>query len=681
MFLAIKGFNFKMKKIDLHIHTIATRSDANFDFSFEQMKEYVESEKIDCVAITNHNLFDLKQYKTISKGLDISVLPGIEVDLEGGHLLVIAAPDDVEDFASKCHKIHNLATYPNPNVNLDEFKEVFPDLASYILIPHYDKSPKIKQHVLEELSDYITAGEVQAHKKFIQTYKNENSLVPVLFSDLRMKPDLKIIKSRQTYIDVSDCSFRSIKLGLTKKEYVSLTEEEGNQFIEIPKSDIKISTGLNVILGRRSSGKSHTLNSINISSGEDDVKYIRQFELLESDEEADKKEFDAHVHRNRSDVTEKYLSPFKLVVDDILTVDSRSDEGDLERYLNSLISYATNQVRNDAFSKAALFSSPLFSTKESAVLQDLISATEKLLDNLEYKALINTHLSRDSLIRLHANLVQEYRKEQKQIKIHKFTNDLVSKVKQDLNRKSSQSPIIDVNFRSLALNRVKIKKFNEVVGSIKSPKQIDEKTLYGYKVVAERGEFSNATDLGQVLRKKMSLKQAFSYYNKPIEYIEKLQEAGIENTEIYKHFSKVSYRILNKYGAAVSGGERSEYRLLKKLHDAKDFDILLIDEPESSFDNIFLFKSVNSIIKDLSKQMPVVVVTHNSTVGSSIDPDYLIYTSKSIEDGNLMYDVYSGRPTDKYLYTKCGKSKENYLIQLDALEAGLKPYRQRNEDY
>ena len=99
--------------------------------------------------------------KTISKGLDISVLPGIEVDLEGGHLLVIAAPDDVEDFASKCHKIHNLATYPNPNVNLDEFKEVFPDLASYILIPHYDKSPKIKQHVLEELSDYITAGEVQ----------------------------------------------------------------------------------------------------------------------------------------------------------------------------------------------------------------------------------------------------------------------------------------------------------------------------------------------------------------------------------------------------------------------------------------------------------------------------------------------------------------------------------------
>jgi len=79
--------------------------------------------------------------------------------------------------------------------------------------------------------------------------------------------------------------------------------------------------------------------------------------------------------------------------------------------------------------------------------------------------------------------------------------------------------------------------------------------------------------------------------------------------------------------------------------------------------------------------MPVVVVTHNSTVGSSIDPEYLIYTSKTILDGKPVYEVYSGRPTDKYLYTKCGKRKENYLVQLDSLEAGINPYTKRNADY
>ncbi|MDE3273783.1 histidinol phosphatase [Pseudoalteromonas sp. G4] len=670
-----------MKKIDLHVHTIATKSDPHFEFSFDQMKEYVESEQIDCVAITNHNLFDLSQYKKISADLNICVLPGIEIDLEGGHILVIADPCNVEDFATKCQKITNLVTYPHPNVKLDEFKAIFPDLDTYILIPHYDKSPKINKYVLDRLSDYIKAGEVQAHKKFIQTYKNENSLVPVLFSDLRMKNDLKIIQSRQTYLDIGDCSFRSIKLGLTKKDYVSLTKEEGNKFIEIPNSQIKISTGLNVILGKRSSGKSYTLNSISASSEEDDVKYIRQFELLESDDEADRKEFDAHVSKNRSDVTEKYLSPFKLVVDDILTVDSRRDEGDIERYLSSLIDNANNQVRNDAFSKAALFSSPLFTIKDSQVLKELISSTEKLLDNLEYKDLINSHLSRDSLIKLHAELVNKLRQEQKVIKIHQFANEIVEKVKQDLNRKSSQTPIAEIDFRHLALNRVKVRKFSDVVSLIKASKKIDEKPLYGYKVVAERGEFKSATELGQVLRRRMSLKDAFCVYQKPMNYIEKLQEAGVEDTEIYKYFSKISYRILNKFGASVSGGERSEYRLLKKLHDAKDFDILLIDEPESSFDNGFLFNSVNSIIKDLSKQMPVVVVTHNSTVGSSIEPDYLIYTSKTILDGKPVYEVYSGRPTDKYLHTSSGKSIENYLIQLDSLEAGIMPYTKRNEGY
>ncbi len=43
--------------------------------------------------------------------------------------------------------------------------------------------------------------------------------------------------------------------------------------------------------------------------------------------------------------------------------------------------------------------------------------------------------------------------------------------------------------------------------------------------------------------------------------------------------------------------------------------MLLIDEPESSFDNIFLKEDVNSLLKEFSQEMPVVIVTHNSTIG------------------------------------------------------------------
>lgn len=114
-----------MKKVDLHLHTIATPSDARFDFSLDTLQKYVELAELDCIAITNHNVFDEQQYNEIAKTLGIKVLPGIEVDLEGGHILVVADDTDVIDFATKCREIEQIVTYPNPKVTLEEFKRIF----------------------------------------------------------------------------------------------------------------------------------------------------------------------------------------------------------------------------------------------------------------------------------------------------------------------------------------------------------------------------------------------------------------------------------------------------------------------------------------------------------------------------------------------------------------------------
>ena len=51
-----------MKKIDLHIHTVATIFDNEFEFSLEKLKEYVRERDIDCIAITNHNQFDKSHF-------------------------------------------------------------------------------------------------------------------------------------------------------------------------------------------------------------------------------------------------------------------------------------------------------------------------------------------------------------------------------------------------------------------------------------------------------------------------------------------------------------------------------------------------------------------------------------------------------------------------------------------
>ena len=71
-----------MKKIDLHIHTVKTNSDADFEFNMESLAEYVKTKSIDVIAITNHNLFNKSQFQKICDALpDTEVFPGIEINI------------------------------------------------------------------------------------------------------------------------------------------------------------------------------------------------------------------------------------------------------------------------------------------------------------------------------------------------------------------------------------------------------------------------------------------------------------------------------------------------------------------------------------------------------------------------------------------------------------------------
>lgn len=71
-------------RIDFHIHSIATPSDAKgFEFDIDVLAHYVEESKLDAIAITNHNGFYVDNYKEISEALSITVFPGIEINVGG----------------------------------------------------------------------------------------------------------------------------------------------------------------------------------------------------------------------------------------------------------------------------------------------------------------------------------------------------------------------------------------------------------------------------------------------------------------------------------------------------------------------------------------------------------------------------------------------------------------------
>lgn len=175
-----------MKKMDLHIHTVKTQSDYDFAFSVNALKKYVEEQKIDAIAVTNHNLFDLEQYNQIVELLSgiATVFPGIEVNIgrKLGHLLVIADPSNAADFSERCREIQSAVTSPTEYVSVEQFMEILPNLSQYLLIPHMDKSPNVDDYTLSMLGDYIACGEVGSIKKFVYFQKDEKMPTPVYFS-------------------------------------------------------------------------------------------------------------------------------------------------------------------------------------------------------------------------------------------------------------------------------------------------------------------------------------------------------------------------------------------------------------------------------------------------------------------------------------------------------------------
>jgi ABC-type dipeptide/oligopeptide/nickel transport system ATPase component len=678
--LSISQLGVRMKKIDFHIHTVATMSDSAFNFDADKLRAYVETCELDAIAITNHNLFDVDQYRAIKSSLSISVFPGIEINLEGGHLLLIADADDISEFSAKCMDVTAKIGNPSDSISLSDLKSIFGNLGKYLLIPHYDKAPEVPDRCISELSDYISAGEVNSQKKFIYCLKNAESLVPVIFTDCRISSDLKSFSSRQTFINCGELTLTAIKSCLRDRTKVSLSKREDGSLFQIFENGQEISTGLTVVIGERSSGKSHTLRKIAESSI--NPKHIRQFSLVERDEKEDEEKFNKTLSQNQSLFTEEYLREYQYVVNDIMDLDVDADDKAIETYLASLKKQASEAEKLDAFSKAKLFQEELFQVSDSVELKKLISSVIHLIENLEFRSIIDKHIAAQNLKELAVELMKEYARREEERSKQLWLNDLMNDIKSKLRMRTATTEVYDVNFYKVAIGLERAEKFTELTKFLRRNRQIMQRDIQGFKVVAKIGEFLSAGEIKAYCRSRSGFKSAFDEYSDPYKYLNLLKEIdSLSKADFYKLFACVKYQILNKDGFEVSGGERSEFNLLQEISDAQKFDILLIDEPESSFDNIFLRNEVNKIIKAISQTMPIVLVTHNSTVGASINPDYILCTKKEIKDRAIEYRIYSGYPTDKSLKSTDGKVLKTSEVILGCLEAGKPAYNERRRTY
>ncbi len=669
-----------MKKIDLHIHTVKTVSDHDFTFSLDAFKRYVTDAEIDVVAITNHNVFDASQFRQIKEEISAKVFPGIEIDLRSGHLLLISDGVDLTSFESKCAQVSSKIQNATDSITTDELKAIFGDLSGYLLIPHYEKSPAITGTDFLDLKTYFSAGEVDSVKKFIRTIRDNGKLCPVLFSDSRIKEGMKVLPTRQTYIECGDVSLSVIRSCLNDKSKVFLSKRDGNNLFPVFDDGQHISTGLNVILGERSSGKTYTLNRL--CGRFDRVKYIKQFDLVQTNDVDDEKQFNNEVQRKRSRFVDDYLAGFRSIVDKVSKVDTDKDDRDVSTYINSLLKSAEEADRKDSYSKVKLYDELEFSIRSNDGLEKLIASVIHLIENLEYKSVIEEYVQLASLKSLAVDLIGRLWAKSDQDRNRRYVNSLMQDVKDRLRMHTSATYVESINLYKITLNKRKASRFNEIARSLRAEGVIYSEPVQGFRIEASRGSFTQASEMVSTIKRKAAFSEALDVYDEPYAFLQILkQHDKLEEADIHKLFVKITYRILNTDSTEVSGGERSEFRLLQAIKDAQNYDILLLDEPESSFDNKFLNRDVNEIIKNISRKMPVVVVTHNNNVGASISPDYILYANKSTDGGETKYRLFSGYPKDKQLVCVDGTRVNNYDVLLNALEAGAGVYDNRGRIY
>ena len=670
-----------MKKIDLHIHTVPTISDRAFTFNIDSFKRYVCEAKLDAVAVTNHDVFDGTQFREIQQALgSTAVFPGIEINVERGHVLVIANPSELEDFEVKTAQVSQRITKIGDNITVEELITIFGNLQNYLVIPHYDKGPSISGDTLEKLKPYVCAGEVDSAKKFVRNTKDATKLTPVLFSDSRMRVGMETLPTRHTFIDCGTTTLEALKSCLQDKTKVALSERDGNKLWQVSENGQMLSTGLNVLIGARSTGKTHLLNQI--SRTIKNVKYIEQFSLVQQDAAVYEREFKNNVERRRSTFVADYLAGLKQVLDEVAKVDLAANDRDVSEYISTLLRSAEEVDRSDAFSKAILFNEVDFPIGNVETLQSLVGSVRQVIENIEYRSIIEKHIELTALKRLACELIEILRSKVLEGAKKRVVNELVKEIKESLKVRTSAVQINDADLYSVAMDKKRVMRFSEIVGSLRRGAVIFQETLQGFRIEAKKQPYIGALEVKAASGTKLAFSDAFHQYDDAYLYLRELIKIeSLPSADRYKLFVKIGYRVLNKDGHEVSGGERSEFRLLQEIADAQNYDLLLIDEPESSFDNLFLKGEVNQILKSISQTMPVVVVTHNNTVGASVGADYLLYSAKEQENGCLKYRIYSGYPTDKTLVSTDGVTIKSHESLLNSLEAGVDTYEKRKHDY
>lgn len=675
-----------VKKVDFHIHTISSEKDYKFSYSSKWMKEYVEKAGLDAIAITNHDLFDENNFRKVQMDLpDTQIFPGIELSLDGGHVNIVFPEEEIPNLVKFSEWMEEQNLGMNGKVSVDDFCGNMKNWDKGIYIFELGKSNSLK--VPERFKEVCHVGGVANQLKFQIFYAMNDGLTPVLFSDAHAdendaeerRRDIDSLKNKNTYLQIDNCSFLEIKNSLLDKSKIGINIRYLQDVIDVQNH--RVSTGLNLIVGKRGTGKTTFLETIKKQYDFADIYEIAQFETSKSDE---------FINRQRKDQgqgavklwKEKYHTQFSAI-QEYLDYADKDFIKDIDTYLESVKKFAKDMTDSNSTSKYKLIKDSSFESVSTKNLEQYLNDLKELINSRDLWSLLKeSNKKKRIFVETYNELRLIYVEKHKKNIIQDKVNDIIDSVKMFVQSKTGITPVVECEFSRIIQKHQLENEINHFMEEIICDTELKRENIYGYQIIVKLAPFKNATEFQRDMSTGEAVNDDVISAYKDKNYIEFLKKLKNKNffklDQLADYFLHLEVKLLDSDGTPASGGQAVGFALMIRLEEAKNYPIILIDEPEASLDNAYIRGELIDAIKMLSKESTVFVVTHNSTLGALLEPDYLIVTT--IND-DKDYSVLTGEFSSQIISSNQDISENSYEKFVEAMEAGIDTYIKKGEVY
>lgn len=701
-------------KIDLHCHTKKVKKGdaATRNVTAELFRDKIELADVKIVAITNHNAFDLEQYRVLKeKVLDIcQVWPGVEIDVGGEtrfHLIVVVKPEEEIIFSAAVDKLFEGEDLNKCLHSLEEICAAFQEFEA-LFIPHFhDKKPAISVSDKEKLARLVG----DPSRVFIEP-RNHRTLGVLANQEM----NVLIGSDVQDWNHYEECTFADLRLPVGSFSEFLLLARRDTSVVETlmskktplevtgsPHSSVRLRLRLypdvNILFGQKGTGKTEILKSLYKemqSSGKTCRKYIASENTEDFNAFTQIGDMEADLSKVGAEMCTEEFAYISEWTDTNPTEFGRYLQwADTRGYSNNKKRMKITEAVHDVFVKDEKYDvHKSDKAKTDEVVRNLrsIELTEYFQEEelSEFRKLIGTLY--DAVLSKRADdLISEYTSSLTNYSIDKIKS--IADLKSDTVSRPSTTGLVDFAKRRIKLfdvvgkilNNLSVSEYNEQVrlGSLEDKGEIF--INYKYRMLCPEEKTEHFPGYG--IRALRETKTKLEYIKHHIfdddlaTYVEEFNNLCKENSiSSTKPFLARSKQIITADGKeyAPSNGEKAILLLGHILQE--DADAYFLDEPELGMGNSYIDSDIRPLITELAQRRKyVVIATHNANIAVRTLPYMSIF--RTHENGE--YKTYIGNPFDDRLVNIENQTDVKSWTEesMHSLEGGSEAFYERRDIY